>query len=311
MKLAVIDLGTNSVRFDVHEILSPTERNVIYREKKMVRLGDGAFKNGRLGPTPISRTLRAFKRFHRIIRQLEVDRVLAYATSAMRDSSNAKFVINQIKKLTAIEIKIISGKKEAQYTAKAVIKNEKISSNLFCLIDIGGGSTEVVMGYKNNIIKNYSFQLGANRLHQLFLKSSPPIGIKGSMDSVNQLRSHIIHVLKRGIPDHKIPKVSQFIGSSGTIRAFRRLLKKRDEKIEPFNREALTHLIEEMIPLKKMKLLKIPGMTEKRVDLILAGGILLEELMKYLGALSIYTTDYCLRDGILENELEKFKLTDQ
>lgn len=301
MKLAVIDLGTNSVRFDIHEIFSPTERKLIYREKQMVRLGDGAFRNRRLGHAPVLRTLRAFKRFSRVIQRFQVDRVMAFATSAMRDSSNAKSVIDQIKKLTAIEIKIISGKKEAEYTAKAIMKNEKKSFGTRCLIDIGGGSTEITICLKNSVIKSFSLPLGASRLQQLFLS---PHGHR-SANSVMLLRQYIQSVLKRNFAIAKIPKIAQFMGSSGTIRSLRKILKKRGKKIEPFSQTDLNDLVETMIPLSRSELLRIPGMIEKRVDIILAGSILLQEIMKHFAAEEMYTTPYALRDGILESELER------
>lgn len=299
MRLAVIDLGTNSVRFDIHEIFSPTERKIVYREKQMVRLGDGAFKTRRLGHAPILRTLRAFKRFSRVIQRFQVDRVLAYATSAMRDSSNAKSVIDQIKKLTAIKIKILSGKKEAEYTAKAIMKNEKRLAGTRCLIDIGGGSTEITICVKNRVVKSFSFPLGASRLQQLFLSGHRSAG------SVMLLRQYIQSVLKRHFASARIPKMAQFMGSSGTIRSLRKILKKRGKRVEPFSQADLNELVEIMIPLNRSELLRIPGMIEKRVDIILAGSILLQEMMEHFAAEEMYTTPYALRDGILESELER------
>lgn len=306
MKIAIIDLGSNSVRFDVYDVEDDHVIRRIHREKEMVRLGDGVFQRGRIKREGIVRTLRAFDRFAKFINKYDHKdqvRVKAFATSALRDAENAKALLAAVKKRTGIDIKVISGLEEGKLIAKGILNNESTPSGLFALVDIGGGSTEISICRKKSVIDTYSFDLGANRLQQVFLKTIPPK--KNGVDPVEQLRTAIQNSLTPVIQKKKWPNVLSILGSSGTIRAYEKLLEKQKETKDPFKRKSLSKLIEKMIPLDSKRLQKLPGMDPKRTDLILAGGILLEEIMKALGAKHAFTTDYALRDGVLEQEMEK------
>ena len=306
MRLAIIDLGTNSVRFDIYDLSKDALRDRIYRDKRMIRLGDGAFYENRLQKQAMARTLRAFESFHKKIKGYDVDKVIAFATSALRDTTNSQALISEIQKRTGIHIRVISGRREAQFIAQGVLRNDALPHGLFGLMDIGGGSCEISICYGRTALRSISLPLGANRLQQIFLKSHPPRARGEIGDPVMKLRRHIRKSLARAISEQRRPRIKTFIGSSGTIRAYRKILKTRGEKTEPFRLSSLTQLIEEMIPLTKAELMNIPGMTVKRADIILAGGILLEELATQFDAKYIYTTDTCLRDGIIERESQRF-----
>jgi exopolyphosphatase / guanosine-5'-triphosphate,3'-diphosphate pyrophosphatase len=154
-----------------------------------------------------------------------------------------------------------------------------------------------------SVIESFSFNLGASRLQQRFLGPSAP----KNFDPMETLRIDIRKTLKSDLQKEKRLPIHTVIGSSGTIKACHRLLKYSGEKVHPFHESSLKALVEQMTPLTENELLSLPGMEEKRVDIILAGAVLLHEIMRVLGAQDVYTTPYAMRDGVLSEEMDRFK----
>ena len=121
MRIGIIDLGTNSVRFDVHQVNKNGEDLLLHREKLMIRLGQGVFLKGRLDPSAIRRAIQAFRSFHQTAKLLQAQKVIAFGTSALREASDAEAFVALIHKRTGIEIRIISGDEEAQLIAAGVL----------------------------------------------------------------------------------------------------------------------------------------------------------------------------------------------
>lgn len=303
MRLGIIDLGTNSVRFDVHQFQGSGRSKLLHREKLMVRLGQGVFSVGKLDPHAVRRTISAFTSFAATMKQLRIDRTVAFATSALREARDREALLSTLQTKTGIEVRVISGSEEARLIALGVLKSEKrLPRGNFGLIDIGGGSTEICICRGRELRFSESFPLGTARLQQIFLKQSPPRpSPKSLLEPTEHLRNHIRSTLLRKATMEEWPKTPELIGSSGTIRALAKLLKKKcgGTRIQLSELSKLTKL---MTPMTTGELLSLPGMESKRVDMILAGAILLEESMKALGAKKLVTTELALRDGILEEE---------
>ncbi len=295
MRVATIDLGTNSVRFDVHFLNQQGKTKLLHREKLMIRLGQGVFLRGRMDRSAMDRALHAFHRFKRIADELHVERVVAFGTSALREAKDSEVLLRLLKDNTGIEVRIITGAEEARLIAQGILENEKITARRFALVDIGGGSTEISVGRGKEILHAESFQLGTARLQQLFLKRSPPKEL-----SFIRLQEYIQNTLAEKMVFEHWPKVDVLVGSSGTIRAVARILKKQ---MRAFTLENVSKLVNEMRSMNTTQLIDIPGMEAKRVDMILAGTVLLEEILRSLGAKKIMLTEYSLRDGILEEEM--------
>lgn len=306
VRLAVIDLGTNSVRFDVYEVGGGKPITRLHREKSMVRLGEGLYKDSNvLSRESIARTVRVFDEFNNWIKKWNVSHITAFGTSALRDAANSETVIQEVKKRTNIQIRIISGTEEAQLIAKGILNNETTPQGLYGLVDIGGGSTEISICHKKAVMGSHSFNLGATRIQQLFLKTIPPEKSKNGLDPIAQLREHIRSVMNPVIEKKNWPHVEIMIGSSGTLRAIQKMIKKANEKIQPFKKKSLESIVHQIEFLNRKELEKFPGMDPKRVDLILAGAVLLDEILNIFDTKKIFTTEYALRDGILESELER------
>ena len=312
MRIAIIDLGTNSIRFDIHEVLPDRKGSLqhrrLYREKTMVRLGQDLFLNGKLSAEGKRRTLKAVQSFKLTMDALSVDRSVAFGTAAIRDASDGEAFLEEIKGRTGVEFRMISGAEEASLIAKGILNNEpKPPKGIFALVDIGGGSTEVSICKGSTILHSVSFNLGVAKLQQVFLKTQPPLRTKSHpTDPVADLRNFIKSVvLPKTLIEHW-PKAGTILGSSGSAIALAKLVhQNKDRGHLPFQKKALSRVVSQIKTKTTAELLALPGMEPKRVDLILAGGILLDELAGLLQAKTIRTSEFALRDGILEAELAR------
>ena len=310
MRLAVIDLGTNSIRFDVHEISSNRKGLIqhrrLYREKTMVRLGQDLFLSGKLSIGGKRRTLEAVQSFKETMDALDVDKVVSFGTAAVRDAADGEAFLKEIEEKTLVHFRMITGAEEASLIAKGVLDFENTPTGLYALVDIGGGSTEISICKGKKLLHSYSFNLGVAKLQQVFLKTQPPLRTKKS-DPVQDLRNFIKSVILPKMLIDRWPKVNQIIGSSGSVLALSKLTNKdRNASPKVFDRKELSKLVKSFSSKTAAELLSVEGMEPKRVDLILAGAILLDEISICLGAKKIGTTEYSLRDGILVDELDHY-----
>lgn len=165
IKYATIDVGSNAIRLLISNIyfhnseLFSTKNSLV---RVPIRLGQDAFKNGKISKKNISRLLDSMKSFKLLMKVHNVDKYLAYATSALRNSSNAKKIIDLIKENSNIKIEIISGTKEARLITNNPAFSTK--SKTFCFIDVGGGSTELTLIKNNIVLISKSFKIGGVRL---------------------------------------------------------------------------------------------------------------------------------------------------
>ncbi len=298
MRLALIDLGTNAVRFDVQEIQPDGRTRRLHRERLMVRLGEGVFQGGRLSRPAMGRTLAAFESFSRTCRDLRVDKVTAFGTSALREASNSEDLINLLRRRTGLFVRVISGAEEARLIAQGVLRHEKVPKGVFAIIDVGGGSVEIILCRNRRVVRSSSLDLGVARLQQSFLKSVPP-----PPDTLDALRRHVRGVLKAAAPRGGWPSVEKIIGSGGTVRALARIYQEAGDGGERFNAKDLERMTDRLAALSLPRLLKVPGMEPKRGEFILAGAALMAEVAEALEAGDLRPTDYALRDGMLAEEL--------
>ena len=305
MRFSIIDLGTNSVRFDVYATYKNNRVSLIHREKQMVRLGDGLFKTGRLNKAAMLRTLYAFEEFERKIKLWKVQRVVAFATCALREAGNSEGFVTELKEKIGIKVKVISGREEARLIAQGVLRNETLPQGYFGLIDVGGGSCEFSFCRRKLALASFSFELGANRLDQVFELTASENSMRRKKEHIEKLKNYIQKTLKETIGGAKLPPINTVIGSSGTIRALEKMVKSRKYKDDAFTRKSLGLLLQEIIPLKVSDLLYYPGLSPNRADIILAGAILLYEVTSFFNVEEIIPTKFSLRDGIFEQELER------
>lgn len=298
--VSLIDLGTNSVRMDLVALKGRSARR-LHREKRMVRLGDGLYERGRLDDQAVARVERALEDFQVLHRQAGVVRVRAVATAAMREAGDqAPELLRRWEERFGIAFRVISGAEEAALIARGVLALERPPSGPYAVIDIGGGSTELSLCQGAKVLEIASLPLGANRLQQACLKRVPPA--PGGVEALR--RECRLHLEPLSQARHW-PRVKELIGSGGSVRAVRKLAKAAGAKDQPFTLHFLAGLTRQAARLDRVGLMHLPGMDERRLDLLLAGALVLEEACLALGAVRVRATEATLRDGLLLDELER------
>src|SRR5438477_3892654 len=173
MRIAAIDIGTNSIHMIVVQVRPDMSFEVIDREKEMVRLGAGGLDGRALTPEAMHAALQVLSKFRRLAESHRVDQVLAVATSATREAENGGEFLQAITEQTAIRPRVISGTEEARLIHLAAVYGVSVPGAVAVVIDIGGGSVEVTRGAGANVETGRSFKLGVIRLTERFVKSDP------------------------------------------------------------------------------------------------------------------------------------------
>lgn len=293
-RLAVVDLGTNSIRMEVFEVARGRIRSLALH-KSMIRLGDRLFLSGKVDREALRRLMDRLSDFGEEAREWGVDRFVAFATSAMREARDRARALKEIHRRTGISIRVIPGIEEARLIATGILANDPRCRGFFGLVDIGGGSTEISLCSNRRVLRAVSLPLGVARLQQLFLKTIPP-------RSVEPLQAHVRAMVTRRIGRSLRRPPEKLIGSSGTVKSLSRILfHAHGDRVIRLDR--LAALREEMTGMTRRQLLAIPGMRRKRVDLILAGAVVLEEIMRALQVKRVLPTRYALRDGVVKTAI--------
>src|SRR5690349_15614064 len=173
MRIAAIDIGTNSIHMIVVEIRPDLSFDVIDREKEMVRLGAGGLDGRALTPEAMHAALQVLSKFRRLAQSHRVDRVIAVATSATREAENGGDFLKAVTQQTGIRPRVISGSEEARLIHGAAAYGVGLGAETAVVVDIGGGSVEITRGTASGIDIGRSFKLGVIRLTERFVKSDP------------------------------------------------------------------------------------------------------------------------------------------
>jgi exopolyphosphatase/guanosine-5'-triphosphate,3'-diphosphate pyrophosphatase len=313
MILAGIDIGTNTLRLLVAEA-GPDSFHEIYADRKITRLGQDLDLSGMLTSKAQDRTLEALADFAEQIRRHAVTQTAAIGTSALRNASNSSAFIHAVKKKTGIGIQVISGEEEARLTllgvAYAVTGDERqkklspLQSSL--VIDIGGGSTEIIATRLGETPVIRILPLGAVYLTERCIKHDPPIA-----EEVALLRRMVREELDGYSATIQPDTSGMLIGTAGTITTLAAI----DQGLERYdpariNRSALTSdSIDRIVDTLSMSSLKqrrtIRGIESGREDIILAGAVILQEIIHLFGYSSMLVSDWGLREGIVLDLYEK------
>lgn len=304
--LAAIDIGTNSIHMVIVKIQpSLPTFTIIAREKDTVRLGHRDRLTGRLTDAAMERSLKALRRCQTLAKSFQADSLVAVATSAMREAPNGREFLQRIETELNLEVDLISGQEEARRIYLGVLSAVDFNRQPHLLIDIGGGSTEISLVETHEARFLSSTKVGAVRLTQDFVSSDPisdrefitlQAYIRGRLERpIEELREH----LKPG-------EVAKMVGTSGTIETLAEMLAIADLGSTPsplhgysFTLKDLDRLIKQMRKLDYEGRSDLPGMSEKRAEIILAGAIILREAMDLLGMSEIMLCERALREGVI------------
>lgn len=307
-RLAAIDIGTNSFHLIIAEVDTNTGKfNILGREKQPVRLGSGSTDMKHLGKDAMERGIEALKKFAALAESAGAP-VRAIATSAVREAINQHEFIMRARIEAGIRIEVASGVEEARYIYLGILQSVPVYDKPVFMIDIGGGSTEFLIGKGRDIYYDNSLKLGAIRLTERFF-GEKDIDSKAIKHCREYIKGYMTPVTRESIKyNYEIA-----IGSSGTILNIANIINvskggEADTRLNNFvfTKDELHAAVAEILEAKTVKQrLKIPGIDPQRADILPAGAILLEQIFKELKIKEMMISEYALREGILLDTIEK------
>lgn len=305
-KVAIIDCGTNTFHLLIVE-LGDDQLTEIVKDKTVVKIGEGGINNKVITESAQERALLALKSFKEQIDANEVSEVFAFATSAFRNANNGEALQLLIQEQTGIEIKIIPGEQEAAYIFYGVNSAMDIGLQPVLVMDIGGGSVEFIIGTKDDILWKKSFEVGAQRLLDLFHKHEPI-----ALEDLKALEAYTSDQLSDLLKALQKYKPHTLIGSSGTFDtlsaiycAEEKIPVDLDAKEVPLTIEAYLNIHKELITKNREERLAIPGMIAMRVDMIVVASALIDFLLKRHVFSNIRVSTYALKEGVLSQVMAK------
>jgi exopolyphosphatase/guanosine-5'-triphosphate,3'-diphosphate pyrophosphatase len=299
--LASIDVGSNTVKLLVARITEDGVLEVLAREKEMVRLGHETFATGRLSAEAVEAGAGAIERLARMARSSGAESIRAVATCAVREADNSGEFLEEVRRRCGVEVEVISGEEEARLITLAVRSEFPASCDPLLLVDIGGGSTELVVSDGSRVLFAESIPVGAVRLSERFVRHDP-VGEEDWKDLKKAIRRACGPASRRaGKTGFKT-----CVGTSGTIQSMSMVYEAavRGRDIFPSGHRTLPRAgmkkVLRLLRRTSMKeKLKLPGLDPKRRDIAVAGGALLLRILKEAGAEEILTGERGLREGIL------------
>ena len=306
MRLAAIDIGTNSVHMIVVRVRPDFSFEVIDREKEMVRLGAGGLDGRRLTREAMAAALQALSKFERLARSHQVDEILAAATSATREAENGGDLLAAIESQTGIRPRIITGSEEARLINLAAVYGVDTPKPTV-VIDIGGGSVEVTLGTGGEVRFARSFKLGVLRLSERFVTSDPI-----SRRDERKMVAHIGALVDRYLGHIALAGYDRVVGTSGTILSLGSMAEALDTGAVPGEVRNLRVSAKAIRKVRKLvcdlpidRRLQLPALDPRRADLVVAGAVLLDTLLRTLGAKDITLCDLALREGLVLDFIQR------
>jgi exopolyphosphatase/guanosine-5'-triphosphate,3'-diphosphate pyrophosphatase len=297
MRVAVVDIGTNSTRLLIADVAPGRLVEERERRTEITRLGEGVDGAGRLADAAMGRVLDTCARYHEAIEASGAERVVAVLTSAVRDAANGTEFEEQLRRRFGFDARTISGDREAWLTYSGATSWRGVAEPLLVL-DIGGGSTELVVGAGDELEFHVSTQIGSVRFTERHLRSDPP-----SSEAVAACRAAVRAGLEAAVPAHVRSRPADGIAVAGTPTSFAAI----EMSLEPYDRERvhghrLTRASCERIlgrlaalPLEERR--RVPGLHPERAPTIVAGGVILAETMAVFGLPAMEVSERDILEG--------------
>jgi exopolyphosphatase/guanosine-5'-triphosphate,3'-diphosphate pyrophosphatase len=300
---ALIDIGTNSVKLLVADV-SSTSIVPVWEGSEQTRLGQGFYEGHILQPVPIARTADAVARFSRVAREHGAAEVQAVATSAARDAVNRRDLLDAVHAASGLRITVISGETEAEWSFSGVLSTEAFRGRRLLVLDVGGGSTEFIVGNGATIGFRRSFELGSVRAFEHLRPPESP-----SMDDLRRAREHLDGYLCANVlpvlATHLEPSPDIALGVGGSTAILAMIQLATDvfdrEHIEStrFTAESLKALVERLWKMPVMERRQLPGLPPERADVILTGAAIYEAILRVLRPPALGISTRGLRFGAL------------
>lgn len=301
MRIAALDLGSNSFHLLVAEVRPDGTFEPIAREKEMLRLGDALSREGHISQDKADQAVAVVRRFRRLADTAGATEILACATSATRGAANGDELVDRFEREAGVRVEVINGLEEARLIFGAIRAAVLIDPGPAVCFDLGGGSVEVMVGDTGGMRYAASERVGVGRLTAELVRSDPL-----SKDDRRRLRERIEQVMQR-IADEVAPfEPTMAIGSAGTLNDLAHMVAaRRGEEVPPslnqlrFTREEFLELHHDILAAKASERRRMEGLEAKRVDLIPAGSMFLAVTLELFALDALTVSEWGLREGIV------------
>jgi exopolyphosphatase/guanosine-5'-triphosphate,3'-diphosphate pyrophosphatase len=295
-RIAAVDIGTNSTRLLVADVVDGRVADV-ERETRITRLGEGVDKRRRLLPLPIARVRNVLTDYRRAAEKLGAERTLAIATSAIRDADNGEAFLGEIEWSYGFATQLLSGHDEALMTYRGVTSGRQLQAGTV-IVDIGGGSTELVAGDADGVRWHDSLDIGSVRLTERFLQSDPPTG-----DEVEACAAAVRALLAERVPDEVRERTESAIGVAGTITSIAALalgLQEYDrDRVHGahVSADALSRQLERLAAAPVAERRTFRPLDPDRAPVIVAGAVIAREVLSFFGLDPLEVSERDILDG--------------
>lgn len=295
---AIIDIGTNSVRLLMAEKDEKGEWKTLRKELRSTRLGEGMTDKATIGQGAKERTLSAVGEFTAMAKLEGAEEIFAYGTSIMRDASNGEEFADEVTAASGVPVRILSGKEEAYYS---YIGAAGTSGVITSVVDIGGGSTEICVGFGTDVGARHSFRLGCVRCSKQFDTTTA----RGR----GELKKHCFTLFRETDLMESMRNVKRWIGVGGTITSLASMLQELEvydsSKVQDYviHPEDVSEILEKLSQMSYDDKCHMKGLLPSRADIIVAGVVILDSLMEYFALSEITVSDRDLSEGLLDADV--------
>ena len=303
--IAAIDIGTNSTHL-LLALINPLLNTftIEIAEKSTTRLGERDPDSGELTVEAMQRVMETLKHFKEIASSYKVQEILTAATSAVREAPNGKEFLGNVYEELGIDVELITGTEEARLIYLGVLSGMQFNNTPHIIIDIGGGSTELILADSNDARALTSTKIGAVRLQREFIKSEPM-----SLNKVKFLKAYIQGSLEQAVEKIKgrigINEIPSLVATSGTAMAIGTLISEEESmkniKLQgyKFSKNKVDKLVDRLIALTPEQRKKINSLNDRRAEIIVPGALILQTSMKLLGSECLTLSERALREGLI------------
>ena len=302
-RVAGIDCGTNSLRLLVADLSPQGELRDVHREMRVVRLGQGVDATGQLAPEAIERTRVALVDYAKILARTGVQPVRMVATSATRDASNREDFFGMVREVLGVDTEVITGDEEARLSFAGAVGELDPADGPFVVVDLGGGSTELVLGDADGVRAAYSTDIGCVRLTERCLPHDPP-----TSEDIAAAEQVVRQTLARAFDEVPVSTARTWVGVAGTMTTIAALameLPEYDAATIHLSRVPLTRLhevTERLTAMSRAQRMELGPMHPGRADVIGGGAIitrvLADELAARAGITELVVSEHDILDGI-------------
>ncbi|WP_152425256.1 Ppx/GppA phosphatase family protein [Nafulsella turpanensis] len=304
-KIAVIDLGTNTF----HILIARVEADkveILHREKVAVKIGEGGINAQVIIEEAQARAISALRHFKAVADEYGVTEIYATATSAIRNASNREAITDRIFQETGIRVKVISGEEEAELIYGGVKQAMRLPQSNSLIMDIGGGSVEFIIADENQSYYKQSFEIGAQRLLDLFHHHDPILP-----EEVERLEQYLQEQLRPLTEAVMRLKPVTLIGSSGSFDTLSDIycnilqLERDPAATEyPLTLESFFSIYHDLLAKSRQQRLETPGMIPLRVDMIVVACCLIRFVVEEYQLTDIRVSSYALKEGLLQRVIQ-------